>query len=103
MLAETNLLKVQTITAKLAKQIQVVKYDSAPGSLHTEIREQLTKDYVRPAGWVLEEVLPHSHMTASGRYWLVQMKGQYYWFVAPEKNSELDKLHQPHNNQLFVS
>jgi hypothetical protein len=96
-----NLLSVKTINRKLALQIQQPDYRTGAW---TAIYESLKSHENAPLGWCwLREIDPSSSRTSPRKVWLVKSGPNYYWYGAPDPGSELDKLHSPTLEQLFVS
>lgn len=79
MITEAPLIKVKTLSAKMARQIQVVhwSYDE----IAKEIHEGFMEDTVRPIGWAQGEVI--DGIPDNVRAWLVQYDGNWYWISAP--------------------
>lgn len=97
-----NLLSVKSINKKLAMQIQQPAYGT---DRWKEIYESLKAHDNAPLGWCwLRDIdTATTSSTSPRKLWLVKRGPNFYWYGAPDKNSELDNLHSPTLEQLFVS
>lgn len=104
-LKETNLFQVKTLSAKLAKQIQVIHLDWNKDSLHQQVWLALKLEKARPLGWVPGSAIGMA-VQVNTKFWLIRWNGQYYWYVAPDDDA--NEIVQLYNHpgcrleQLFI-
>lgn len=99
---EKALIKIKTLTPKIAAQITVVNFDSRANGLFMKIRTAYREEKAEVIGWVAYDAidLPSVYRPASGRLWLVELEGDYYWIPSPDLTSS-DWIHQ-NPKQLFI-
>lgn len=103
-----ELIKVNTLSTKLAKQIQYASFSTDPAGDHKTIQADLELGIASVHGWItgatFREVLGNkSPYAAAGRHlWLVRRSsGDYWWFLAPSGGPLFDKHKDV--GQLFIS
>lgn len=102
--ASTNLLKVQTLSLKLAKQIQVLQDTSM--KLTTEVDNLIFDGLLEVLGWVkAETIFTTIKWSADIRLLLVKHEQQFWWFAVDHKiiESRKNPKMQKYIPQLFIS
>lgn len=108
----TPLIKVNTLSKKLAQQITLLPDDHTslkdrvadsrnPVSKQNRIYEGLTKRHTGPLGWVMGATLGNG-ARPNVKFWLVKMDDQLYFIKAMDDNSDMGKYFS-HTPQLFIS
>lgn len=80
-----DLIKVKSLTAKMARQITVVHFNDVMGKT---LIEYMKKDFVRPLAWASGEVL--DGIPDMSKAWLIEFEGNLYWMAAPY-NGKIDE------------
>jgi hypothetical protein len=102
------LLSVKALNPKLADQIEILGYDWKEDGIYQKIWRELHltdgSSAAKVHGWAFADAFRKSSSGSVHRfkYWLVQYKGQLFWYGAPDDDSELGRLHLPGMEQIFV-
>lgn len=97
---ETALLKVKTISKKMAEQIQHVPYKRGgkdQPTLWDRIHQALEAEEVKPIGWVPPVVLDSNYPLG---FWLIHFENRYWWWMCPNHGATWEKYAQI--DQLFI-
>lgn len=78
MFTDVSLVKVKTLTRKMANQIQIALYND--GREGSTILKGFQADTIRPLAWADGTVLDGFDYQ---RVWLVEFQGCLYWIAAP--------------------
>jgi hypothetical protein len=109
----TPLIKVNTLSKKLAQQITMLPDGHAslteqllsqrdPKSKQNRIYDGLAKRHTGPLGWLMGAALGLSGVRASIKFWLVRMDDQLYFVKALEETSDTGRYFA-YTPQLFIS
>jgi len=76
---DTNIIKVKTLSKKMAAQIQPAKLPD--GKVGKQISAALMNGTLKPIAWAQGNMI--AGVPNTGRAWLIEFLGELYWAAAP--------------------